>query len=295
MSGAIDFEARADRANRLGYRLLGVAVVFWWAGMKWVPGVYEVFAFPGVSREQLFWFGLPDLVVLGGGALWAGSRIPGHRLAGAAVMGGYLYAMLWCVSAGVRTGGGWFGTMLMCWAVMLNLLLLGRQDLFRVCADKRTGWIAVKTFLQSAGIWGLCLGVFPWVIVVTFGGKPETIVWRVVLGGALFAAGSALGVRSAVEMVKRGKGTPLPTDAAVELVTGGPYGRVRNPMAVAGLIQALGVAAGLGSVAVSVYVLAGGVVWHFFVRPEEELFLSRRFGGPYHQYVKEIRCWIPKS
>jgi len=27
----------------------------------------------------------------------------------------------------------------------------------------------------------------------------------------------------------------------------------------------------------------------------EELFLFRRFGELYHQYVKEVRCWIPKS
>lgn len=294
MSGRMDFEARADRANRLAYRLQALAVVLWWAGMKSVPVVYAVFAFPGVSREQLFWFGLPDLVVLGGGALWAGSRRSGHRLAGAAVLGGYLYATLWCLSASVRTGGGWFGTMVMSWAVMLNILLLGRQALFRVCADKRSAWIAVKTFLQSAVVWGMCLGVFPWVIVKTFGGVPEIEVWRVVFGGVLFFAGSALGIRSAVEMVKRGKGTPLPTDAAAVLVTEGPYRRVRNPMAVAGLIQALGVAAGSGSAAVAVYVLAGGCVWHFFVRPEEELFLFRRFGEPYHEYVTEIRCWIPK-
>lgn len=289
-----EFEARADRAHRLAYRMQAVAVVLWWVGMKGVPGVYELFAYPGLSREQLFWFGLPDLVVLGGGALWAGRR-EGSRIAGAVVLGGFLYATLWCLSASVRTGGGWFGTMLMSLAVMLNVLLLGRQSLFRVCDNEQPAWVGVKTFLQSAVIWGLCLGVFPWVILSTLGEMPELIRGRAILGGVVFLTGSALGVRSAMEMVRVGKGTPLPMDAAVNLVTRGPYQWVRNPMAVAGLVQGLGVALFLGSVEIAVYVLLGGLVWNFFVRPEEELFLFRRFGEPYAEYVKEIRCWIPRS
>ncbi len=35
MSGEIDFEGRADRANRLAYRVQAAAVLFWWVGMKW--------------------------------------------------------------------------------------------------------------------------------------------------------------------------------------------------------------------------------------------------------------------
>ncbi|MCH8529016.1 MAG: hypothetical protein LAT79_17990 [Kiritimatiellae bacterium] len=292
MSGAIDFEARADRANRLAYRVQAAAVLFWWAGMKWVSGVYEVFAFPEVSREQLFWFGAPDLIVLGGGALWAGSRVPGRRLAGAAVLGGYLYATLWCLSAGVRTGGGWFGTMLMSWAVMLNVLLLGRQNLFRVCANGSPVWVGAKTFLQSAVIWGMCLGIYPWVIAKTFNRSPGGYSDNS-LGHALFSLGAVLGIGSALEMVRSGKGTPLPMDAPSELVSEGPYRWVRNPMAVAGLIQGLAVAYMWRSIEVAVYVMVGGLVWNCFVRPEEELFLFRIYGEPYQKYVKEVRCWIP--
>lgn len=289
MRGA-GFEARAARANRRGYAVQAAAVGLWWAGLLWVPGVYEVFAFPGVSREVFFAFGLPDAAVLAGGAVWAARGGRGARLAGAAVLGGFAYAGLWCLTVSVQSGGGWFGTMVMGWAVMLNVLLLGRQSLFRTAG--RAQGAGVRTAVQSAGIWGLCLGVFPGVIAGTFGG--EVRMAGVVVGAGLFAAGSALGVRSAVEMVRRGHGTPLPMDAASALVTGGPYGRVRNPMAVAGLVQGLGVAAGLGSWAVALYVMAGGAVWHFFVRPEEELFLFRQFGEAYEHYIKETRCWIPK-
>lgn len=288
-----EFEARADRAHRLAYWMQALAVVLWWVGMKWIPGVYDVFAFPGVSREQLFWFGLPDLVVLGGGAVWAARRAE-SRIAGAVVLGGFLYATLWCLSASVRTGGGWFGTMVMSWAVMLNVLLLGRQGLFRVCDDERPVWMALKTFLQSAVIWVMGLWLFPWVILETFGGISALRTGRLVMGGLVFLSGSAVGIRSAVEMIRHGKGTPLPMDAAPELVTGGPYAIVRNPMALGGLVQGMGVAVGIGSVSLALYVFLGCGVWHFFVRPEEELFLFRRFGERYAKYVREVRCWIPK-
>jgi hypothetical protein len=294
MSGVPDFAARAERANRLGYRVQAVVVVLWWIGMKWVPGVYEVFAFPGVEREVLFWFGLPDLVVLGGGAVWAGSRWRGHRMAGAAVLGGYLYATLWCLSASVRTGGGWFGTMVMSWAVLLNVLLLGRQSLFQVSDQTRPGWTGMKTALQSAGIWIMGLWLFPWVILETFGGIPPLRTGRLVMGVLVFLSGSAVGIRSAVEMVRHGKGTPLPMDTASDLVMGGPYAFVRNPMALGGLVQGMGVAVGVGSGALAFYVLLGCGVWHFFVRPEEELFLYSRFGERFAKYTEEVQCWIPK-
>ena len=40
-------------------------------------------------------------------------------------------------------------------------------------------------------------------------------------------------------MAVTGRGTPLPFDAARDLVVSGPYRLVRNPMVVAGLTQSL--------------------------------------------------------
>ena len=80
---------------------------------------------------------------------------------------------------------------------------------------------------------------------------------------------------------------------AHRLVIAGPYRRVRNPMAVAGVAQ--GVAVGLlgTSWLVIVYALAGGVLWHLLVRPLEEQDLASRFGADYQRYRSTVRCWVP--
>ena len=42
------------------------------------------------------------------------------------------------------------------------------------------------------------------------------------------------------------------------------------------------------------YSLAGGVLWHLLVRPEEERDLAQRFGAAYAEYSTRVRCWIPR-
>jgi hypothetical protein len=61
------------------------------------------------------------------------------------------------------------------------------------------------------------------------------------LGTSLLAAGSAVGLWSCVTMATIGHGTPLPAATASALVARGPYRYVRNPMAVAGAAQTIGV------------------------------------------------------
>src|SRR5699024_2326152 len=107
-------------------------------------------------------------------------------------------------------------------------------------------------------------------------------------------AASALGASSAVTMARRGRGTPLPSAMPNRLVVAGPYRWVRNPMAVAGIAQ--GVAVGLlgTSWLVIAYSLAGGVLWHLLVRPEEERDVAGRFGAAYARYSARVRCWVPR-
>jgi protein-S-isoprenylcysteine O-methyltransferase Ste14 len=90
-----------------------------------------------------------------------------------------------------------------------------------------------------------------------------------------------------------GSGTPLPLDTARKLVVSGPYRYVRNPMAVAGLAQGACVGIILGSFGTLIYVLAGMIVWNYFVRPAEEADLALRFGEAYADYCKKTKCWIP--
>nr|WP_261344189.1 isoprenylcysteine carboxylmethyltransferase family protein [Stieleria neptunia] len=76
-------------------------------------------------------------------------------------------------------------------------------------------------------------------------------------------------------------------------VLSGPYRYVRNPMALAGVLQGGAVGWLLGSSSVVGYSLAGAVVWHLFVRPIEEADLQKRFGDNYRMYQHRVRLWLP--
>ena len=98
---------------------------------------------------------------------------------------------------------------------------------------------------------------------------------------------------SCVTMALRGKGTPLPAETARELVVTGPYRFIRNPMAVGGLVQTVGVGLAIGSWMVILIAVAGALVWNHLIRPTEEADLAERFGDPYRRYAESVRCWVP--
>jgi protein-S-isoprenylcysteine O-methyltransferase Ste14 len=160
-------------------------------------------------------------------------------------------------------------------------------------------WNVCKTLGQTVVFWGLFLFVFPNAIVrleTHFGldGYQFPATWAVVLGIVLFTLGGTLGLRTGLLVAVRGEGTPMPQDCPRVLVVTGPYRYVRNPMAIAGLTQGVAVGLILGSPGVVLYALAGGPVWHFFVRPWEEADLEHRFGAAYNAYRQHVRCWWPR-
>lgn len=115
------------------------------------------------------------------------------------------------------------------------------------------------------------------------------------VGVAALLAGSALGFASMWVMATRGLGTPLPSASATRLVIAGPYRVVRNPMALAGAVQALGVGAILGSWGAWAGVIVGGAFWHLVIRPVEEADLAARFGEDYLAYQRRARLWLPRA
>ena len=171
--------------------------------------------------------------------------------------------------------------------------------LFRVARPAPTAWNVLKTAVQATFFWLLFLGVVPLgirVVEVSLG----LGAWRlphpaiVAAGIALLVVASALNLWAAQAMAVHGHGTPLPLDAARVLVVRGPYRVVRNPMAIAGIAQGVGVGIVLGSPLVVAYAVAGALFWQFLVRPREEADLARRFGEPYARYRSAVRCWIPR-
>lgn len=124
--------------------------------------------------------------------------------------------------------------------------------LFRVAAPAGAARYLAKTLAQILVVWSFALGFLPWV-AVTVKDAVGVSRWRwpgqTGVGAALFALGSGVGLNSAWLMATLGRGTPMPFDAARELVVAGPYRIVRNPMAVSAIVQMIGVACILGSTA----------------------------------------------
>lgn len=204
------------------------------------------------------------------------------------------------IMAAASIGGVVAWLLLECGRIPAEWLLRGPLG-FGIAAQRPPAAQFARTLVQLVGFWVLFLGVLP-LVIVFFEQR-----WRVgvtlpeplrpglfVLGLVVLVLASALGLWSAAAMSLRGEGTPLPSAAANRLVIAGPYRWVRNPMAVAGIMQAVGVGLMLGSWLVIVYAIAGAVYWNALVRPYEEADLETRFGEEFVAYRARVRCWVPR-
>jgi protein-S-isoprenylcysteine O-methyltransferase Ste14 len=168
--------------------------------------------------------------------------------------------------------------------------------LYRVSAPASPRRHLAKTLAWMALVWFLALVALPAVLRGV-----ELLVgidrWRLpgglAAGAVVFVLASALGLRCAFAMA-RGEGTPVPFDAAARLVVEGPYRWVRNPMAVSGVSQTVGVALALGSPLYYLVPPAGALLWHLAIRPSEERFLASRFGRRYEEYHRDVPLWLPR-
>lgn len=166
---------------------------------------------------------------------------------------------------------------------------------YKPAKSRSLAWNLIKTLVQTVVFWLTFLFVLP-VGITWFEVQVDITGFQpwVILGWLLFIAFSSLGLTSGLTMSLIGRGTPLPLDCPQKLVVRGPYRWVRNPMAVAGIGQGISVGLIMGSISVIAYSLAGGFIWHYFVRPSEEADLEHRFGDAFSEYKRSTWCWIPK-
>ena len=165
----------------------------------------------------------------------------------------------------------------------------------RVAQPASRSWNSLKTFGQIIVMWTVLLGLLPSGIdrLERWLGLPRLPALPM-LGTVLFLTASVLGLATANVLVRDGEGTPLPFDTARRLVIAGPYRHVRNPMAMFGFAQGIGIGVGLGSCAVLAYTAVGMAIWQYVARPWEEDDLERRFGISYGRYRAAVPCWIPR-
>lgn len=194
-------------------------------------------------------------------------------------------------------GGSALALCLVTWGRVPTRWLVSGPFAFRTARARSTGAILATTAAQVVIFWGVFLVVGP-VILVALERR-----WHVAfvfpefaqpVGVVVLILASALGLWSAAAMVIAGRGTPLPVAMPSRLVVIGPYRFVRNPMAVAGIVQGVAVGLVLSSWLVVAYAVIGSVIWNLAVRPHEEADLEQRFGADFRRYRDAVRCWVPR-
>jgi protein-S-isoprenylcysteine O-methyltransferase Ste14 len=169
--------------------------------------------------------------------------------------------------------------------------------LFRPAPSRSRVENLLWTAAQCLVVWGVTLAVLPLLLVELerrLGIAGFSFAGQRVLAVTLFIVASVLNLTTGAFLATIGRGTPLPLASPQQLVLDGPYRYLRNPMALAGILQGVAVAIGLGSWTVLLYAAAGGVVWHVALRPAEERDLIARFGESYEAYRRGVPLWCPR-
>lgn len=108
--------------------------------------------------------------------------------------------------------------------------------------------------------------------------------------------GFAVSLRCVWDFGWTGRGTPVPVAPPQRLVVVGFYRYVRNPMYVgfaAGWID-LWIVFGHADLLAIAVVAAVALGVHMFVLFYEEPALRAKFGGPYQEYCRNVRRWLPR-
>ena len=139
---------------------------------------------------------------------------------------------------------------------------------------------------------GVVAGLVPWWRTGWEAGDTRLLLQ--LLGGILLAAGTIVLVSAFVRFVVEGIGTPAPVAPTEQLVVGGLYRHVRNPMYLAVGATIVGQALLLGRPVLLLYAVAFAVAVVAFVRGYEEPTLARRFGAQYDDYRRAVPGWLPR-
>jgi protein-S-isoprenylcysteine O-methyltransferase Ste14 len=140
---------------------------------------------------------------------------------------------------------------------------------------------------------GVVAGLVPWLLT---GWQVRSLpAWWLPLrlAGVVLVAGTAVLVQAFARFVVEGLGTPAPVAPTRELVVGGLYRYVRNPMYLAVLAAIVGQALALGQVVLLPYAAVVAAAFVAFVHWYEEPTLTRQFGDRYRAYRRAVPGWWP--
>ena len=142
---------------------------------------------------------------------------------------------------------------------------------------------------------GVVAGVVPWWLT---GWRARALpAWWLplrVAGVVLVVAGAGVLVHAFARFVAEGLGTPAPVAPTRELVVGGLYRYVRNPMYLAVLAAIVGQALVLGQLVLLPYAAVVAAAFVAFVHGYEEPTLARQFGARYLADRQAVPGWWPR-
>ena len=273
------------------YLLQAALISAWWVALATSQAFFDVFQFDQIPPVAFWAFFAPDIAFIAAlSVVRAYQNIPVLEYI---ILGAFGYASLYCGNATFLTNSGYLPTLIMVMGFGYNLFLCFNQSLFRSASTSFLLNIT-KTTVQIICVWILALVVIPAVILDAFQALvPPQLGTALLFGSCVLVFCSALGLTSSYFMVRDGLGTPLPMDQTNKLVITGPYRYVRNPMAIAGIGQGIGIAIIFLSIPILIYSLLGAFIWHFVVRPIEERDMVHRFGDSYLEYRQHVSCWVP--
>ena len=137
---------------------------------------------------------------------------------------------------------------------------------------------------------GTMAGLVPW-LVTGWVGSPSG--WDAVdLLGVL--VGLAMVVACFVRFVREGRGTPAPTAPTEELVVGGLYRYLRNPMYVGVGLVIAGQCLAFRSLSLVVWLALFTVAVTVFVVAYEQPTLREQYGASYDAYCRSVPAVVPR-
>lgn len=115
-----------------------------------------------------------------------------------------------------------------------------------------------------------------------------------IAGGVLLTAALAVYLWSAVLLSLHGRGAYVEFDPPRRLVTAGPFGWCRNPIAGCVVLMLLGLSLAWSSTGVFLLFLIAIPVAHAQVVLLEEPLLRKRFGAAFDEHAARVPRWLPR-
>jgi protein-S-isoprenylcysteine O-methyltransferase Ste14 len=152
---------------------------------------------------------------------------------------------------------------------------------------------ALGTFVFFVAAPGTMGGLVP-ALVTGWKGSPPGWDAMDVLGLLIGLAGLAMVIACFVRFVREGRGTPAPTAPTEELVVGGLYRYLRNPMYVGVGLVIAGQCLAFRSGALVVWLVLFAVAVTVFVAGYEQPTLRERYGASYDAYCRKVPAVVPR-